>query len=194
MHEHLQRPQAPTAAAATAAALPPSRSPRCTCAGFSEGAQAGFEYGLVRGAVQTLAAQLPASHPAAAKVAQLQAQLAALDNKAVMRDTCQALLGQQPAEVVARHLAAALRVEAGPGGSSGDEPPPQQPSTHAAAAGASEQQQPEHDGSSLPQQLVAHMKQELRALGFDVGSAPPLTVASGAPPARGAEGGPAGSQ
>jgi hypothetical protein len=34
----------------------------------------------------------------------------------------------------------------------------------------------------LPLQLVSHLRQELQQLGLTVGSAPPLTVASGSPP------------
>jgi hypothetical protein len=141
------------------------------------------------------------------QVQQLQQQLAAVDNKTAMRDTCQALLAAQPQDEVAAHLAAALRITGaarillvwlqssvvgaadGPGcacvcapavrvgaAATGLESSSAQQEQQLSGAGASSSSSAQQ-AQSLPQQLVAHMKQELQALGFDVGAAPPLTVA-----------------
>lgn len=56
--------------------------------------------------------------------------------------------------------------------SQGTQPPPP-------AAGASGSSTNAATDLPLPMQLVADLQQELQQLGFDVGSAPALTVASG---------------
>lgn len=124
--------------------------------------------------------------------------MSGLSNRTVMIDTCKALLAQQPADVISHHLQAALTLtDADDAGISADttaqasssSTPPtgsSQPTAAAAAAPASSS-----GGSSsqagelpLPLQLVSHLKQELQQLGFAVGSAPPLTVASSSPAAE----------
>jgi hypothetical protein len=87
-----------------------------------------------------------------------------------------------PAATVAATSAGATGDQTGPttsSSSSGEQ------DTAEAAAAAAEGPSSSSGGSSsqagslpLPLQLVSHLKQELQQLGFSVGSAPPLTVAS----------------
>lgn len=170
-------------------------------AGFAEGAHAGFEFGLVRGALQTLVALHNCSPEDKAQVLALLQQLTAVPSKSLMRDACTALLAQPVADGVAAQLSAALQqldleddeprpdasaaVEdlaalaaaeaAAAAAGAGDAGIATATATAAAAAAGSSGSAQE--GLPLPQQLVAHTKQELVKLGFDVGTAPPFEQA-----------------
>eukprot|EP00879_Flechtneria_rotunda_P010903 GHRR01011394.1.p1 GENE.GHRR01011394.1~~GHRR01011394.1.p1 ORF type:complete len:279 (+),score=102.95 GHRR01011394.1:121-837(+) len=163
-------------------------------AGFAEGVQAGYEFGLVRGALQTLAQLYHKPNDTMAQVRKLLSQLSALPAKTVMGDTCTALLEQPISDPAMQHLQSSLQqlgleddillavtagpgldianssAEAGtsPGGSSRGAETADGPSNSSTISSSSGQQQ----AASLPQQLVAHIRQELVALGFDVGAAP----------------------
>jgi hypothetical protein len=123
------------------------------------------------------------------QVQELLQQVSGLSNRTVMIDTCKALLAQQPADVIGQHLQAALSLTDAddPGSdtpvqasSSSTAQTASSPPTGAAAAAASRSSGSTSQAGELPLplQLVIHLKQELQQLGFSVGGAPPLTVAS----------------
>lgn len=159
-------------------------------AGFAEGAQAGYEFGLVKSTLQVLAAHLAEGDNRRAKVQELLQQVSGLSNRTVMIDTCKALLAQQPADVISQHLQAALTLHGQADTASASQATPQSATSEPAAdAGASSSSGADAAAAAaaagevpLPLQLVSHLRQELQQLGFTVGSAPPLTVASGSPP------------
>ncbi|KAF8068276.1 hypothetical protein HT031_001963 [Scenedesmus sp. PABB004] len=174
-------------------------------AGFAEGARAGFEWGLVKGALQTLAARHEGPPERAAQAQALLARLSALPTKAVMQETCVALLEQPPAPDVAQQLTAALQAlalgddtpDAAAAGGSGSAAAAADArggggagGSGAAAAGADA---PAGGGAGGPPGaalLLAQCREELAAMGFDVGGAPPL--ASPEPAAGAVDAAPAG--